>query len=306
MARVTKGQIQLDLNDVAVADIISAAVEQTRLIIDQHMPCLSVTLSAKSVRVLADATRLTQVFGNLLHNAVKYTPNGGTISIAAKSADQYLDVSVRDNGTGIPEDMLDSVFELFAQLPRSLARSEGSLGIGLTLARQIVSMHDGAIVAQSEGVNRGTKVRVRLNLVQSAARGAVKPLRGLIVNEPKADRILLVDDNDDAREAMGVLLQIHGDDIHEACDGKGALAAAIAFNPTVVILDIGLPDMDGYEVARQLRCGLVGPETRLIALTGYGQASDIAAANAAGFDTHILKPAQVEHVLEKIASFMRH
>ncbi|WP_167399885.1 hybrid sensor histidine kinase/response regulator [Massilia violaceinigra] len=308
VARVTKGQIQLDLQDIPLADVISAAVEQTRPIIDQHLHALSVALPARTMRVRADATRLAQVFGNLLHNAAKYTPDGGQVSIAARTVGEHVEIAVRDNGTGIPDGMLDAIFGLFSQLPRSLARSEGGLGIGLTLAKRIVDMHDGSIVALSDGPNTGTEIVVRLALAQAAPRSGPMPLAASLPAAAAAatSRILLVDDNEDGREAMGALLQLHGHDVQFACDGKSALEAAIAFRPTIIILDIGLPDMDGYEVARRLRAGPLGSQTRLIALTGYGQSGDIAAASAAGFDAHILKPAQMENVLAEIAACNAH
>ncbi|HEX8611081.1 MAG TPA: MEDS domain-containing protein [Telluria sp.] len=303
VARVTKGQIQLDLHEIALADVIAAAVEQTRPIIDQHLHALSVTLPARTVRVRADANRLAQVFGNLLHNAAKYTPDGGLVSIAARAVGEQVEIVVRDNGTGIPEGMLDAIFGLFSQLPRSLARSEGGLGIGLTLAKRIVDMHDGTIVAHSDGPNTGTEIVVRLAQAQAAPRSAPTLLDPGFAPAAAKCRILLVDDNEDAREAMGALLQIHGHEVLFACDGKSALAAAAAFGPAIVILDIGLPDMDGYEVARRLRASPHGASARLIALTGYGQSGDIAAATAAGFDAHILKPAQMDNVLAEIAAF---
>ena len=303
VARVTKGKILLDLHEIALADVVAAAVEQVRPVIEQHLHSLSVTLPARTLRVNADATRLAQVFGNLLHNAAKYTSDGGALAISSRVVGEHVEVSVRDNGTGIPEAMLDSVFDLFAQLPRSLARSEGGLGIGLTLARRIVEMHGGTIAALSGGPNTGTEIVVRLALA-SAARGVAPPLAGAIANPAQAARILLVDDNEDGREAMGMLLQIHGHDVRFAGDGASALAIAASFMPTIVILDIGLPDIDGYEVARRLRAGIVAPATRLIALTGYGQADDIAAATAAGFDAHLLKPAQMEQVLAKLDEFV--
>ena len=303
VARVTKGQILLDLQEVALADVISAAVEQTRPVIEQHFHSLSVTLPARAVRVRADPTRLAQVFGNLLHNAAKYTPDGGAVAISASVVGERIDVSVRDNGTGIPEAMLDAVFDLFTQLPRSLARSEGGLGIGLTLAKRIVEMHEGSISALSRGPNGGTEIIVRLAQAEAPAqRNVPKAPPGMIANPAQAARILLVDDNEDGREAMGVLLQIHGHEVHFAANGASALAAAASFMPTIIILDIGLPDIDGYEVARRLRAGIVTPATKLIALTGYGQSDDIAAAMAAGFDAHILKPAQMEQVLATLAA----
>ncbi|MES2760133.1 MAG: MEDS domain-containing protein [Pseudomonadota bacterium] len=307
VARVTQGQFQMELQDTSLADIIAMAVEQSRPIIDERMHSLSVTLPARAARVRADPTRLAQVFGNLLHNAAKYTPDGGTVGIAARIDGAEMVVSVTDSGAGIPEAMLLPIFDLFTQVPRSLARADGGLGIGLTLAKRIIDMHGGTIVARSAGLDKGTEFTVRLPLVNTAAPRAVGAAAALVVEPVKsACNILLVDDNDDARLTMLTLLEIHGHDVACAHDGRSALALASTVEPTIVILDIGLPDIDGYEVARQLRARPNGDQLKLIALTGYGQANDLADAAAAGFDTHILKPANIEDVLAKIAGFMAH
>ena len=307
VARVTRGQIQMELQDSSLADIIALAVEQSRPIIDQRLHSLSVMLPARSARVRADPTRLAQVFGNLLHNAAKYTPDGGTVGIAASIDGPDVVVTVTDSGTGIPDAMLLPIFDLFAQLPHSLARSDGGLGIGLTLAKSIIEMHGGTVVARSAGADKGTQFIVRLPLVKPAT-ACADGAGAALVAEPATSscRIMLVDDNDDARLTMAALLEIHGHDAACAPDGRSALTLASTLDPTIVILDIGLPDIDGYEVARQLRARPNGAQAKLIALTGYGQPGDLAAAAAAGFDAHILKPAKIEDVLAKIAFFSAH
>ncbi|HEX9172112.1 MAG TPA: MEDS domain-containing protein [Telluria sp.] len=304
VARVTKGQIQLDLQETSLADIITMSVEQSRPIIDQRLHSLSVTLPPRAARVRADPTRLAQVFGNLLHNAAKYTPDGGMVGIAASIDGTDVVVSVTDSGAGIPEAMLVPIFDLFAQLPRSLARSDGGLGIGLTLVKSITEMHGGTVLARSAGTGKGTEFLVRLPLV-SAATGREHDANAAHVAPPgeSSCRIMLVDDNEDARDTMQTLLQIHGHDVSCAHDGLSALALAATVAPTIVILDIGLPDIDGYEVARRLRATPHGARAKLIALTGYGQAGDMAEAATAGFDAHILKPANIEELLGKIARF---
>jgi CheY-like chemotaxis protein len=257
--------------------------------------------------VRADPTRLAQVFGNLLHNAAKYTPDGGMVGIAARVDGQDIVVSVTDSGAGIPDAMLLPIFDLFAQLPRSLARSDGGLGIGLTLAKSIIEMHGGSIAARSAGADKGTEFLVRLPLVQAATAPAIVAGAAPVAEPSKSScRIMLVDDNDDARLTMAALLGIHGHDAACAADGRSALALASTLDPTIVILDIGLPDIDGYEVARQLRARPNGSQAKLIALTGYGQPDDLAAAAAAGFDAHLLKPAKIEELLAKIAFFSAH
>lgn len=304
---MTQGQIQLDLSDTSLAEIISIAVEQSRPFIDQRNHCLSVSLPPRGARVRADPTRLAQVFGNLLHNAAKYTPDGGIVSIATNIQDGEIIVAVSDNGTGIPPHMLENIFELFAQLPRSLARSDGGLGIGLTLAKRIVDMHTGVIEARSDGIDQGTVITVRLPLLD------LMPFKAVVTRTQRlpelartATRILLVDDNEDAREAMGALLQIHGHEVAFASDGTSALLQVSEFKPNVVILDIGLPDIDGYEVARRVRVASGTSVPKLIALTGYGQACDLKAATDAGFDAHLLKPAEMEDVINKIAALTTH
>ncbi|MDQ2988253.1 MAG: hybrid sensor histidine kinase/response regulator [Pseudomonadota bacterium] len=304
VSRVTKGQIRMDLQETSLADIVALAVEQSRPIIDQHHHSLSVMLPPRGARVLADPTRLAQVFGNLLHNAAKYTPDGGLVGIAARLEGQEVVITVTDSGAGIPDAMLLPIFDLFAQMPRSLARSDGGLGIGLTLVKSIIEMHGGTVAARSAGEDKGTEFLVRMPLVQAAS-GRADVDAAVIVVPPgeSACRIMLVDDNDDARLTMAALLGIHGHDAACAPDGRSALALAATLDPTIVFLDIGLPDIDGYEVARQLRARPNGAQAKLIALTGYGQPDDLAAAAAAGFDAHILKPAKMEDVLAKIAYF---
>lgn len=298
-ARVTQGHIQLDQAAVSLADVIETAVEQSRALVDQRGHALAVALPSRAVHVHADATRLAQVFGNLLNNAAKYTPDGGDVAIGARVQDGTATITVRDNGTGIPDAMLDSVFDLFTQVPRSLARSDGGLGIGLTLARRIVEMHGGTISAHSDGPDQGSTFTVRLAVCEapSSVRNTVSEQ---VEARPDATRLLIVDDNADAREVMATLLSLHGHDVSTADDGAAAIAQVAESAPHVVILDIGLPDMDGYEVARRIRALDMAPAPRLIALTGYGQPADIALAHAAGFDAHLLKPASFDDVLGAI------
>ncbi len=303
VARVTQGQILMARQDTALADILAIAIEQSRPLIDQHRHTLTVALPDPAVQVHGDPTRLAQVFGNLLHNAAKYTPDGGALGLSASVSGAQAVITISDSGAGIPGPMLDAIFDLFTQLPRSLARSDGGLGIGLTLAKRIVQMHDGSIEAHSDGLDQGAQFVVRLPLVASASMAAVVPAQG---ESAPACSILLVDDNGEARNAMSGLLELHGHEVLCAPDGYSALKVARAFRPGIVILDLGLPDIDGYELARRLRAAPGGDNAKIIALTGYGQAHDPAAARAAGIDAHLLKPARMEEVLGKIASFGMH
>jgi len=299
-ARFTQGQIQIDRAPVSLADIVDTAVEQSRALIDQRGHSLSVAVPGRAVHVDADATRLAQVFGNLLNNAAKYTPDGGEVSISAQVRDGMATIRVKDNGTGIPAPMLDSVFDLFTQLPRSLARSDGGLGVGLTLARRIVEMHGGTIRAESAGPDLGSTFTVCIPVCEAPAQAqndtAPAPLHAGL----PGSRILIVDDNGDAREVLASLIALHGHEVSTAEDGATAVELVRSLAPDLVILDIGLPDMDGYEAARRIRALDLSPAPRLVALTGYGQPSDVALAQAAGFDAHLLKPAAFEDVLATV------
>lgn len=299
--RITQGHINLEKKPVSLSDIIEQAVELTRPLIDQRGHSLSVSLPSRHVKVDADASRLAQVFGNLLHNAAKYTPDGGALSIAARVEDRSVLVTVEDGGAGIPESMLTSIFDLFTQLPGSLARSDGGLGIGLTLVRHICEMHEGSVSAHSEGVGKGAIFTVRLPLaggealdpIPKAPRRTSKPLKGR--------RVLIIDDNRDSNQTISMLLEIAGHEVMSSFDGASGLKLMKSFDPEVVLLDIGLPEVDGYEVVRRL---MADPATRnayVIALTGYGQENDMAQAKKAGFDAHLLKPARMEDMLKLIS-----
>lgn len=299
VARITQGHVQIETRDVALATIVDMAVEQARSFMEQRRHAFEVAPPASAVMVRADPTRMAQVFGNLLHNAAKYTPDGGEIAIRAGIEEGRAVVRVRDNGAGIPAEKLNSIFELFSQLPRSLARSDGGLGIGLTLAKRVVEAHGGAIEARSGGLDQGSEFVVRLELAQPAL--ALVPASG--ADARSADgrrRVLIVDDNVDAREALAALLEMQGFAVIEAGDARSACALVAEREPEIGILDIGLPEVNGYVLARQLRDTPHGRSMKLVALTGYGQPEDIAAAMDAGFDDHILKPASFDELCSKI------
>lgn len=304
-ARVTQGQIQLEKAPVSLADVIEVAVEQTRGLIDQRGHSLAVTVPNRAVHVDADATRLAQVFGNLLNNAAKYTADGGDVGIGARVQDGIATITVRDNGTGIPASMLASVFDLFTQLPRSLARADGGLGIGLTLARRIIDMHGGTIEAFSEGLDQGSIFTVRLAVCDAPDKADDRGSMQLAA-EPAGVRILIVDDNADARDIMATMMSLHGHDVATAEDGADALEKVDRFDPQVVILDIGLPDINGYEVAKRLRALKRPAALKLVALTGYGQQSDRDLAREAGFDAHLVKPATFDDVLSTVGRLITH
>ncbi len=252
-------------------------------------------LPEEPVTVLGDTVRLTQVFSNLLNNAAKYTNAGGHIAVRVKKENDRGIISVRDDGIGIAGDDLAAVFEMFTQVDRSNRLAQGGLGIGLTLVRSLVSMHGGTVHARSEGPGTGSEFVVSLPLYAGAARpaGQIDPLGKF----PRR-RILIVDDNRDAADTLGELLGALGATVSVAYSGRDALEALNAFYPDAVILDVGMPEMDGYEVARRIRSTIHDRRLVLIALTGWGQDSDQRRSHAAGFDHHIVKPPDIARLRE--------
>jgi CheY-like chemotaxis protein/anti-sigma regulatory factor (Ser/Thr protein kinase) len=233
--------------------------------------------------------RLAQVFLNLLNNAAKYTPDGGTITLRVEREDGRAAVRVRDTGTGIPPEMLPHVFDLFTQVDRTLDRAEGGLGIGLTLVRHLTEMHFGTVEVTSGGPNRGTEFVVRLPLLtDDAPAEAARPAPESAA--PRRRHILVVDDNRDAAESLALLLRLFGNEVRTAYDGRIALDAAQAHRPDVVLLDIGLPGLDGLEVCRRLRAQPDGGQMLIVAMTGYGQEEDKRRSREAGFNDHLVKP----------------
>jgi PAS domain S-box-containing protein len=303
VSRITRGKIRLELQPVEMKPVVSQAIDMTRPLIETRQHRLSVTLPEEEVWVLGDASRLAQVVANLLNNAAKYTDEGGDIRLNLAVSDGQAVLKVRDNGVGLPPEMFATVFELFAQVDRSLDRSQGGLGIGLTLVQRLVEMHGGRVEVFSEGPGKGSEFTVRFPITASPPRGAATPPQGL----PGAlvgRRALVIDDNVDAAESLALLLQLFGCVVRVAHDGPGALEMAPSFSPEVILLDIGLPGIDGYEVARRLRALPEFNGTALIALTGYGQDEDRRRSFEAGFDHHLVKPVDpgmLEALLVKLA-----
>ncbi|MDC3989144.1 PAS domain S-box protein [Polyangium jinanense] len=289
VSRITSGKIKLQKGRVDVAPIVWRALETARPLLDARKHEIAIELPTEPVWVYADPTRLTQMIENLLTNAAKYTEERGHITIAVERAGDTVSIRVRDTGIGIPQEMLTRVFDLFTQVDRSLARSEGGLGIGLTLVKNIAEMHGGTVEARSEGRGKGSEFIVRLPILPEA-----KPQAGAgasAASHPTASRrILLVDDNPDVAESLSMLLRIAGHEVHTVHDGPAALEAARTFRPEVVLLDIGLPGMNGYEVARRLRQDPDQGQAILVALTGYGHDEDRRRTKEAGFSAHLVKP----------------
>jgi PAS domain S-box-containing protein len=284
VARATAGKIALHIQLVDLSEVAAGCVGSLRA--SGRAEQLRVSFRAQSVMVNADATRLAQIITNMLDNAVKFTPAGGTIDVDVYRERQTAMLRVRDTGAGIEPDMLPRIFELFAQAQQPMDRSVGGLGIGLTLSRRLVEMHDGTITAASEGRGRGAEFTVRLPVAPAEAPPPTPTPR----RPERSRRILVVEDNDDARESLRLLLEALGHHVFEAADGPQGLAVAQAHHPDVALIDLGLPKLDGYEVARALRGNPAGKTMTLIAVTGYGQAEDRQRSKDAGFDAHLVKP----------------
>jgi signal transduction histidine kinase len=302
VSRITRGKIKLERQTIDLAEVVRAAVEtsQPLIVADRHQ--LHVSLPPGSIWVDADAARLSQVLSNLLNNAAKYTPQGGEIWLTAGCEGEDAVIRVRDNGVGIPPEMLARVFDLFQQVDRSLDRSQGGLGIGLTLARRLVEMHGGQIEATSAGPGTGSEFSVRLPLVPAPVEDDSPACAEPLVEEVgDALRILVVDDNVDAASSIARLLRLRSHHVQLAHDGPSALEAAAKLRPDAVLLDLGLPRIDGYEVARRLRSANRGRKLMLIAVSGYGSEANRQQAHEVGFDHYFVKPLDVEQLLAKLA-----
>jgi PAS domain S-box-containing protein len=302
ISRITVGSIQLRQERLDLRGIVDRAVETVRSLIDRRKQTLAVELPPEPVWLIADPTRLEQVIGNLLNNAVKYTDEGGSIWLTLEQEGEAV-LRVRDTGIGIAPELLPHIFDLFTQADRASDRSQGGLGIGLTLVEKLVGMHGGTAQAFSAGLGLGSEFTIRLPI----AVPMFKPSQAAPVAEAsevisRPSRVLVVDDNLDAAESMATWLQLAGHDVQTAYGGPAALEAAVAFRPTIVLLDIGLPEMDGHEVARLLRQTPGLDNAWLIALTGYGRKEDYRLSEEAGFDHHLVKPADPQKLRTLLAS----
>ncbi len=305
VSRISTGKIELKKQPADLASILHSAIETSRPHIEAARHKLSVQLPDEPIELEADAVRLAQVFSNLLNNAAKYTRPGGNIDLVVQVEPERLVVRVRDNGAGIAPEMLGKVFGLFTQITHPSERTQGGMGIGLSLVEGLVRLHGGSVEAHSEGPDKGSEFIVYLPRLKPAATTIPPQGAPQAVNaEPAAGRrrrILVVDDNADAANTLAELLQILGSEISVAHDGLSAVERVVQFTPDVVLLDIGLPDINGYEAARRIR-GLEGvPQPRLIALTGWGQEQDKKLAAQAGFDDHWTKPVDSER-LQQLAA----
>jgi CheY-like chemotaxis protein len=303
VSRITRGNINLSREPVAVATIVARAIETIQPLIAEQRHQLTVDVADEMLEVEGDLTRLTQVLGNLLNNAAKYTDPGGTILLSARREGSDVEIRVRDNGIGIPPTLLPRLFQLFTQVDGAAHRAQGGLGIGLALVRQLVQMHGGSVTAYSDGPGKGCEFLIRLPLRVRRPRDVMQP--GVVpvhTNGSKVGhRILLADDNRDALDSLATLLQCDGHEVHTAGDGAEALEVAAQCKPDVVLLDIGMPKLDGYEVARRIRAEPWGKAAVLIALTGWGQDEDRRRSREVGFDSHLVKPLDPEALSSLLA-----
>jgi signal transduction histidine kinase len=307
VSRITRGMIALHREAIDLTAVIARAVETTRPLIDSHGQDLVVALPPRVLRVEGDAVRLTQVIGNVLHNASKYTPEGGRIRLQLHAEEDEAVITVSDNGMGIPAEMLGKVFDLFTQVNRALDRAHGGLGIGLALVRKIVEMHGGVVSASSEGVDRGTEIKIHLKLA-AEERPALPAAHHVVEARPQAlprRRILVVDDNEDAAALIALLLKLAGQEVRTANDGASAIADAAAHRPDIVLLDLAMPRLNGYETAKRIRQEPWGRDIALVALSGWGQRRDRVRTAEAGFCAHLVKPVSESQLLAVLAEIGR-
>jgi PAS domain S-box-containing protein len=303
VSRITRGRLEMRKEQTELAAVIKSAVETSRPLIDAAGHDLTVTLPAQPVYIEADPVRLAQVFANLLNNAARYMDRGGRITVSAEREGGQIVVRVRDTGMGIPPEALPRIFDMFAQVDETRERSQTGLGIGLTLVKRIVDLHGGTVEAHSEGPGRGTELVVRLPGTMAAPAARTPVIPGVTQPHSVARRILVADDNRDAAESMGMLLRLMGNEVRTVYDGAEAVEAAAAFRPDVILLDIGMPKLNGYDVARRIREQQWSEGTMLIALTGWGQDEDKRRASEAGFDRHFTKPLDPAELQRVITDF---
>ena len=294
VARITRNKIELRLQPVQLGAVVEMAAEATRASFEANAQALEIDVPTEPIWLQADPARLAQVIGNLLNNAAKYTDPGGKVGLSVARRSDEVVISVRDSGVGIAAEDLSRLFEMFTQLRAAGGRAGGGLGIGLALVRALVDMHGGRVEARSEGPGKGSEFIVTLPAGEPPAEAAANAAAAKAPPSPPALRILVADDVADSMESLGIGLRILGHEVRTAADGNEALAVAAAFHPHMAILDIGMPGLNGYEVAQRIRKQPWGRDMLLVALTGWGQREDVKRAQAAGFDHHMTKPADFD------------
>lgn len=301
VSRVSRGLVTLDQAPLDAREVVASAIEQVRPLIDARHHVLTVQTPPVSARVLGDRKRLIQVVSNLLHNAAKYSPEGGNIRLCMEVEQQTVVISVTDDGVGMNQNVIDHVFEMFTQAERTSDRSQGGLGIGLALVRSLVELHGGSVTAQSGGIGKGSRFTVALPRDCSSAELLQRDEAARVPPSARGRRLLIVDDNVDAARMLAMVLESAG---HEACvehSAKAALARISTHAPDACLLDIGLPDMDGNALAQELRAHPATKAAVLIAITGYGQEQDKHNTTASGFNHHFVKPVDTEQLLQVLA-----
>jgi CheY-like chemotaxis protein/two-component sensor histidine kinase len=303
VSRITRGKIQLRKERVTLQAVVNHAVETVRPFIESRKHQISASMPPEAIWLEADPLRMEQVLVNLLNNAAKYTEPGGNISVAVERVGNECELKVRDTGAGIVAEMLPRVFDLFVQADKSLDRSQGGLGIGLTLVKRLVALHGGTVEARSEGIGHGSEFVVRLPVVAevSGLKPEDAPAPAQKTQNPL--RVLTVDDNVDTAESLAMLLKLFGHETRVAHTGQRALQMAVAEKPDVLVLDIGLPGMSGYQVAERIRQQGELVNVRLIAVSGYGQDADRERARVAGFNHHLVKPVNPARLQELLIEY---
>jgi PAS domain S-box-containing protein len=300
LSRVSRGTIDLRKERIELAKVVEHAVEMSRPVVELAGHRLAINVPPSPIYVDADLTRLAQVFSNLLNNAAKYTEQGGNIRLLVEQQNGEVVVSVHDNGIGIPHEMLPYVFDMFTPVNRNLERSQGGLGIGLSIVKKLVEMHGGLVQATSDGDGMGSQFIVRLPVVLSVVQPRADDQEAIRPSGRR--RILVVDDNRDAADSLAKILRLKGNESRSAHDGHEAIRQAAEFRPNVVLLDIGMPGLNGYDTARQIRAQPWGENMLLVALTGWGQDEDRRRSHDAGFDAHVVKPINAATLEKLLAS----
>jgi signal transduction histidine kinase len=313
VSRITRGKINLNKEVIQIGLLVTQTVETVQPLIEERGHKLRVEIPDGVLTVLGDPTRLMQAIGNVLSNAAKYTERGGEVTLrAAQSGSSEVEIRIRDNGIGIPPDLMPMIFNLFTQLDRTSGPAQSGLGIGLALVQRLVEMHGGSVTAHSDGPGRGSEFVIRLPLLMGDQIApddqqlkALSTLEQSMMNSeatPTQRRILVADDNNDALESLATLLQLSGHEVYTAANGAVALESAEQHRPEVALLDIGMPKLDGYEVARRIRAQPWGARITLVALTGWGQDSDRRRSQEAGFDSHLVKPLDLDKLTDLLAT----
>ncbi len=294
LSRITQGTLDLQAKPLELGALLTDIVDTARPDIERRRHRVFTEMPPEPVWLHADRGRLRQIVGNLIDNAAKYTPDGGEIWVTAERTGDHVSIMVRDTGIGIPPERLGNVFNLFWQVNRSSQRSAGGLGLGLTLVRSLAELHGGTVAATSDGIGKGSKFTVLLPALSSSPATEPPPRSPSSPDLGPPRRILLVEDNEDVANGLSITLALDGHSVRVATDGRSALQALSAFEPHIVLLDVGLPDMDGYEVARCMRQACERADLMIITLSGYGQEQDRRLSREAGCDVHLVKPTEVE------------